>query len=77
MERLGIIFEKKLEIFPALGPGSLARDQHKPRQLFMHVVTGLCEAVARRNPLQIMRDLDEAEFDQCIDRFGPNGRHGD
>jgi hypothetical protein len=77
LERLGTIFEKRLEIFRALGPGSLVRDQHKPRQLFMHIVTGLCEAVARHNPLQIMRDLDEAEFDQCIDRFGSNGRHGD
>jgi len=43
----------------------------------MHIVTGLCEAVARLN-VQIMRyDLDEAEFDQRDDRFGPNVRHGD
>src|SRR6202035_4544387 len=44
-------------------PGQLVRDQHEPRQLLMHIVTGFCEAEPRLT-LQIMRrDLDQAELD--------------
>jgi hypothetical protein len=48
---------------PTTPPGQLARDQHEPRQLLMHIVTGFCEAEPRLTVQIMRRDLDQAEVD--------------